>query len=400
MIREPLSLAEARRVTLAAQGFSSGAQASMTSIPSVVRKLGLLQLDFVNVLVPAHYLVVYSRLGPYDRKQFDRQICAGKAFTEQWAHEASIVPMSTWPMLGYRRQAFEIGRNNPINRIRNKIKYLSEVIEIIEEKGPITSADLPSVAGPKRKAGDWHRSVPRWALEYHFGAGRLAVTRRLPNFQRVYDLAERVVPRRFLEQEPGKHEAQRELLHLAATAFGVATLRDLADYYRITVPEARPRLAELEEAGRIVPVAVEGWKDPAWMPASATSAGDVDACALLSPFDPVVWYRPRAERLFDFHYRIEIYVPEAKRKWGYYVLPFLLGDRIVARVDLKADRGRGRLLVRAAYAEDGIDEDRVVTRLAASLRELADWLGLESLMVSRRGPFARKLHAECRATVS
>lgn len=400
MTHEQLTLADARQVALAAQGFGTASRYSSEGLPAVVRQLGLLQLDFVNVLVPAHYLVVYSRTGPYDRQQFDANICAGQAFTEQWAHEASIVPMSTWPMLGYRRRAFRLGRNNPVNRIRNKIKYRNEVIEIIEERGPITSADLPRVAGPKRKAGDWHRSVRRWALEYHFGVGRLAVTHRLSNFQRVYDLAERVVPRRYLEQDLGKHEAQRGLLQLAASSYGVATLRDLADYYRLTVPEARPRVAELEEEGLLVPVEVEGWRDRAWMAAGRVAGGRVDACALLSPFDPVVWYRPRAERLFDFHYRIEIYVPEAKRKWGYYVLPFLLGDSIVARVDLKADRERKRLLVRAAYGEEGIDDDVVVSRLADALRELAGWLGLGSVKVSRRGPFARKLHAQFRRAVS
>jgi hypothetical protein len=387
-------------MALTAQGFGPGARASLKDLPAVVRKLGLLQLDFVNVLVPAHYLVVHSRFGHYERKHFDSQICAGRQFTEQWAHEASIVPMDAWPLLEYRRRAFTLGKSNPINRIRNKIKYLSQIIEIIDKKGPVTTADLPAVPGPKKKPGDWHRSVPRWALEYHFGAGRLAVTRRLPNFQRVYDLAERVVPQAQRERSLDKHAAQRELLLRAAKASGVATLRDLADYYRITVPEARPRVLELEEQGLLVPAEVEGWAEVAWVAAPVSRTEPVDACAVLSPFDPVVWYRPRAERLFDFHYRIEIYVPEHKRKWGYYVLPFLLGDRIVARVDLKADRSRGQLLVRSAHAEVGIDKDRTVSRLADSLRELAAWLGLDTVKAARRGPFARKLYAALRAPVS
>jgi uncharacterized protein YcaQ len=387
-------------LALAAQGFGADARASLKDLPAVVRKLGLLQLDFVNVLVPAHYLFVHSSIGHYERELFDSQICAGRQFTEQWAHEASIVPMDTWPLLEYRRQAFTLGKNNPVNRIRNKLKYLTQVIEIIREQGSITSADLPDVPGPKRKPGDWHRSVPRWALEYHFGAGRLAVTHRLPNFQRVYDLAERVVPQAQRDHSLDKHAAQRELLLRAAKASGVATLRDLADYYRINVPEARPRVLELEEQGLLIPAEVEGWTEAAWLAEPDADTQPVDACALLSPFDPVVWYRPRAERLFDFHYRIEIYVPEHKRKWGYYVLPFLLGERIVARVDLKADRSRGQLLVRSAHAEDGIDEDRVVLRLADSLLELAAWLGLDSVKAARRGPFARKLHAALRAGVN
>ncbi|MEQ9564048.1 MAG: crosslink repair DNA glycosylase YcaQ family protein [Woeseiaceae bacterium] len=399
-VRETLSLPEARQLALTAQGFGPGARATLKDLPAVVRRLGLLQLDFVNVLVPAHYLVVHSRIGQYERERFDARICAGRQFTEQWAHEASIVPMDAWPLLEYRRKAFALGKNNPVNRIRNKVKYLEQVIEIINEKGPVTTADLPAVPGPSRKPGDWHRSVPRWALEYHFGAGRLAVTRRLPNFQRVYDLADRVVPKVHRERTLDKYAAQRELLLRAARASGVATLRDLADYYRIPVPEARPRVFELEEEGALVPVSVEGWVDDAWIVEPVAGFEPVDACALLSPFDPVVWYRPRAERLFDFHYRIEIYVPEHKRKWGYYVLPFLLGDRIVARVDLKADRARGQLLVRSAHAENGIDDDHVVSRLAGSLTELSAWLGLDSVKASRRGPFARKLHAALRASVS
>jgi uncharacterized protein YcaQ len=394
---ESLSAADARRISLSAQGFGHSGRQSVADIADVVRRLGLLQLDFVNVLVPAHYLVVHSRIGAYERQRFDEQVCAGTEFTEQWAHEASIVPMDAWPLLDYRRREFRVGKNNPVSKMRNKLKYLQEVIEIIREKGPITSSNLAAVPGPVRNPGDWHRSIPRSALDYHFGTGRVAVTRRQANFQRVYDLAERVIPQEQLDRKLDKKSAQRELLRFAARAYGIATVRDLADYYRMPMPEVRPLVDELEEQGALIPVQVEGWSEAAWVADGIRVPGSIECSALLSPFDPVVWYRPRAERLFDFHYRIEIYVPESKRKWGYYVLPFLLDDRIVARVDLKADRTGKRLLVQSAHAEDGTDEAYVCSRLAQSLRDLAEWLGLESVKVARRGTFARRLHAEFRA---
>ncbi len=400
MMADSLSMPQARRLALAAQGFAA---APMTSAPgssdiaAVIRRLGLLQLDFVNVLVPAHYLVVYSRLGPYDREALDRLVYDNGTFTEQWAHEACVVPIEAWPLLRFRRDEFRPYPRSPIMQFRKKTKYLSDVIEIINKRGSVTAGDLPAVNAPKRKPGDWHRSVARSALEYHFGYGRLAVARRLPNFQRVYDLTERLIHPQHLAAHVQKDEAQRELLLLAARAFGVATMRDLADYYRLSPREARERLGELEEQGALRPVLVDGWSEPAYVPATADVPASMESCALLSPFDPLVWCRPRTERLFDFHYRIEIYVPEAKRRWGYYVLPFLLGDRIVARVDLKADRAASRLLVLAAYAEPGIDESLACARLAQELRRIANWLGLESVKASRRGLFARRLHAELRS---
>ena len=250
---------------------------------------------------------------------------------------------------------------------------------------------MPPAEGPRRQPGDWYRSLPRWALEVHFGRGNVAVADRLPNFQRVYDLPERLIDSEHRERSLSRHKAQRELLRRAAGAAGVATLHDLADYYRMSPKEAAPRLAELVEAGEMRETEVEGWRAPAYMPIGVRLPREVSGTTLLSPFDPLVWFRPRTERLFDFHYRIEIYVPAKKRKWGYYVLPFLLGDRIVARVDLKADRKNGSLLVLASHPEESIEERCVIPALAAELRELADWLQLEKIKVSRRGPFARKL---------
>lgn len=394
MPRQKISLPEARRIALAAQGLDrSRPECAVTAghIRRVINRLGLLQLDYVNVLVPAHLLVVFSRLGAYDVPRFHKLVYQGRDFTEQWAHEASIVPAELWPVLEHRRDDYKPWPNSPIMKLKGKQQYLDKVIEIARANGPVTSQDMPPADGPKRKAGDWHRSLPRWALECHFGCGNVAVADRLPNFQRVYDLPEKLIDDCHREQRVTRDEAQRELLRRAAAACGIGTLHDLADYYRMSARDAAPQLAELVEAGDIREIAVDGWPAPAYLAKSARIPRSVSSSSLLSPFDPVVWFRPRAERLFDFHYRIEIYVPAKKRKWGYYVLPFLLGDRIVARVDLKADRKNCALLVLASHPEADIDPSKTIPALAAELRELADWLGLDKIKVSRRGAFARAL---------
>jgi len=395
MARSSLSLAEARRVAIAAQGFDRArpkAAVNIAHIRRVIRQLGLLQLDFVNVLVPAHYLVIFSRLGAYDRRRFNELVYQHGDFTEQWAHEASIVPVELWPLLEHRRNDYRPYPNSPILKLRGRKKYLAEALELVKGKeGPVTAQDLPPMAGPKRKPGDWHRSVPRWALEYHFGSGELAVADRLPNFQRVYDLPERLINAEQRTKSLTREESQRELLRLAANASGIGTARDLGDYFRMSPRETGSRLDELEEEGAIRKVAVESWTEPAYLATSARIPRSVSCASILSPFDPVVWFRPRAERLFDFHYRIEIYVPANKRKWGYYVLPFLLDERIVARVDLKADRKNRQLLVLACHKEPDIDEERAVSELASELHALASWLDLDRVKVSRRGPFARQL---------
>jgi uncharacterized protein YcaQ len=396
MTKEKISLSQARLIALAAQGFDRPrpqGPADIRHIRRVMRQLGLLQLDFVNVLIPAHFLVLYSRLGTYDQKRLGEIVYKRREFTEQWAHEASIVPMETWPLLEHRRQEFKPWPNSPIMKISGKAKYLKQIMEQIQAGGAVTSKDLPPIPAPKRKAGDWHRSVPRWALEYHFGFGKLAVKERLSNFQRVYDLPERLIDAEHLNQTISRAHAQKELLLLAANSYGIATMRDLADYYRMSPHDAAPAVAQLVDEGAINEVEVEGWKDPAYLAPNARIPRKLSCSSLLSPFDPVVWFRPRAERLFNFHYRIEIYVPEKKRKWGYYVLPFLLDDRIVARVDLKADRKLKQLLVLATHKEDGIDEQKTIEHLAQELKSLAAWLGLERVKVSRRGPFARNLAA-------
>lgn len=394
MPRRQLSAAEARRIAVAAQGLDKAGNPRAVDVRHIrraIQTIGLLQLDFVNVLIPAHYLVVYSRLGAYDPACFQRAVYGRGEFTEQWAHEASIVPTAAWPLLAYRRRTHKPWSSSPLLKIRNKTKYLQEILEIIKEKGAITSQDLAPVAGPRRKPGDWHRSVPRSALEHHFGVGKLAVKERRANFQRVYDLPHRVIGERHRLRKVDDDDARRELLRTAATACGIATGRDLADYYRMSTRDAQPRILELVDEGTLCEVQVEGWAECAYLAAGARVPRRVERATLLSPFDPLVWFRPRAERLFDFHYRIEIYVPEHKRRWGYYVLPFLMGDRLAARVDLKADRKASRLLVRAAHLEAGAEEAATAAALARELRQLADWLGLERTSVGRRGGFARPL---------
>jgi hypothetical protein len=245
------------------------------------------------------------------------------------------------------------------------------VLEQVRTRGPLLASDLDGPDGSTRRIpGAWFGSVPRAALEAHFGRGLLAIANRLPNFARTYDLAERVLPPQHHTRRVDREEAQRELLRLAGRALGVAAAADLADYYRMPMNEARPRLAELVASGELRQVRVEGWSAPAYLHPEARVPRTIAAASLLSPFDPVVWYRPRALRLFQFEYRIEIYVPAPQRKWGYYVLPFLLGDRLVARVDLKADRAGRRLCVLAAYLETGVDAETVARALA---HELSVW---------------------------
>lgn len=389
-----LSAGEARRIALAAQGFDRqrpSAACDARHFRRALRSVAVLQLDFVNVLVPAHFLIMWSRLGGYDRSRFEEYVYGSGEFTEQWAHEASIVPASDWPLLEHRRRQFQSSENSPVNKISNRDQYLRDIIAQVKRQGAVTSNDLPPLDGPKRKPGDWHRSVPRWALEHHFGRGKLAVKNRLPNFQRVYDLPDRLIEDGFRTSRIKKADAERELLRQSASSLGLATLRDLADYYRMSPRDAAPRIRELVEEGELSPVDVDGWAEPAYLARAARIPRIIGGCSLLSPFDPLVWFRPRAERLFDFEYRIEIYVPAAKRRWGYYVLPFRLGDRLVARVDLKADRHKRALLVQSAHPETGTGTDETLFSLAQELHSLARWLELESIVVRSRDPFSRSL---------
>jgi len=407
MAKTDLSLSAARRVALAAQGFDRPRPKrppGPRDLARVIRQLGLLQIDFVNVLAPAHYQVPFSRLGPYKRALLDDLVYSGRQakppaprFTEQWAHEASIVPVETWPLLRHRMERHRVRPWAFEKMMEENPAYIDWVLDQVRARGPLLANDVPEPDGAVRRIpGAWNDSVPRAALEAHFGRGLLAIANRLPNFARVYDTAERILPREHHARKVDRHEAQRELLRLAGRAMGVAAAADLADYYRMPIGEARPRLAELVEAGDLRKVQVERWDAPAYLDPQARAPRSIDAASLLSPFDPVVWYRPRAARLFQFEYRIEIFVPQPQRRWGYYVLPFLLGDRLVARVDLKADRAGHRLRVLSAYLEPGADSGTAAPALAAELATWAGWLDLDTVTVEKRNAFARALAAAVR----
>jgi uncharacterized protein YcaQ len=394
--RVSVTAAEARRIALAAQGFDRARPKAATDVRHFRRALaaiGVLQLDFVNVLMPAHFFMIWSRLGAYDRERFEQYLYHSGEYTEQWAHEASIVSCKDWPLLAHRRNAHQPWKNSSLNKMRNKKAYLGEILELVRTQGALTSHDLPPVRTAKRKPGDWPRSVPRSGLEYHFGKGNLAVRRRLKNFQRVYDLPERIIDDCFYSAVVNKKVAERELLRKGAECLGVATAQDIADYYRMTTRDTLPRLQELVEEGALREICVEGWTDPAFLSAGAKLPRSIPGAALLSPFDPVVWFRPRAKRLFDFDYRIEIYVPAAKRRWGYYVLPFRVGDTIAARVDLKADRKDSTLKIQSAHLEAGADGKSTAAALAGELSALADWLGLEKLVTKKANAFEKTLAA-------
>ena len=397
---DELSLDEARRLALAAQGFGRprpSGRVDRRHLRAAVRRLGLLQIDYVNVLVPAHYLVPFSRLGAYDPALLDDLVHRRREFTEAWAHEASVVPADAWPLLRHRRETHRVRPYGFETFLEANAPYAARVLEEVRARGPLTADDLPEPDGELRRLeGAWSGSVRRAVLEAHFGRGLLAVAARRPNFARAYDLAERVIPPEHHGRVVAAEAAQRELLLRAARAYGVGTAADLADYYRMRPTQARPRLAELVSSGELRVVRVEGWKEPAYLDPAARAPRQVGAASVLSPFDPVVWFRPRAARLFGFEYRIEIYVPAEKRRWGYYVLPFLLGDRLAARADVAADRAGRRLVVRAAYAEPGADPGATAAALASELRTLAGWLRLGSVAVERRGDLARRLAAALR----
>jgi uncharacterized protein YcaQ len=380
--RDSLSIAEARRIALAAQGFDRprpGGKVDLRHLRRVIGRLGLLQLDFVNVVVPAHYQVLFSRLGPYDRALLDRLAYRRRELTEQWAHEASLVPVELWPHLAHRREARPMRPYAFGAFLEKHSGYVDWVLAEIDRRGPLAAEDLPAPEGVDRRLkGSWLGTVPRALLEHLFGRGVLAVAERRASMARAFDLSERLVPSEHHGRKVSREEAQRELVRIAARAHGVATAADLADYFRLRVGEAQPRIAELVEEGELREVTVEGWRGAAYLQRDARLPRRINAASLISPFDPLIWTRKRTERLFGFEYRLEIFIPREQRRWGCYVLPFLQGDRLVARVDLKADRPGGRLLVQATHFEDGAERAEVEPALAAELETLAGWLGLEA----------------------
>src|SRR5262245_43420279 len=403
MSQDNLTLSEARRIALTAQGFDRprpDGKVNAGHIRGAIRRLGLVQIDYVNVLTPAHYQVLFSRLGSYKKSLFDDLVYRRREFTEQWAHERSILPVESWPLLRHRMETHRVRPWGFEKFLERQSSYVARALEEIRARGPLSAEDLPEPHDAPVRMSDkwgWGMNLKSQVLEAHFGFGRLAVVERLPNFARVYDLAERVIPAEHHGRKVEREEAQRELLRLAARSHGISTAGDLADYYRMRIGEARRRIVELVGAGELREARVEGWREPAYLHPDARIARRIEASALLSPFDPVVWNRTRAARLFGFDYRIEIFTPQEKRRWGYYVLPFLLGERLVARVDLKADRAARRLLTLAAYIEAGADPGAVAHALAAELWTMARWLGLDSVYVERRNGFARPLEAAVRA---
>ena len=405
---QTIGAAAARRAVLAAQGFSDPVPSGPVTrrhLQRVVDRIRLVQLDSVNVAVRAHYMPVFSRLGAYPPALLDEAAWAHSArrprmLVESWAHEASLLPVADWPLLqsgakraGWWRHYAALVEANP--------GLVDDVLAAVKELGPVGAGELERALGAQSRprppgATWWERSEVKRICEYLFGTGVLTTgTRR--HFQRLYDLPERVLPAAVLAAAPVEAgQAARTLLLASASALGVATEPDLRDYYRLGPDRSRRAVAELVEEGALEPVTVRGWSHPAYRLPGARTPRHVPVRALLCPFDPLIWERERTERIFGFRYRIEIYVPEAKREYGYYVYPFLLDGELVARVDLKADRARGVLRVPGAFAEPAADAPRVAVELAAALREMADWQRLDEVSVGERGDLAAPLAAALR----
>lgn len=352
-----------------------------------MERMTILQLDSVNVICRSHFLPVLARLGPYDRDKLDHYLYHSGEHFEFLSHEASITAQEVQPLLRHRADrtfkfVAELEAEQP--------GYLDAVRDEVTAHGPLSVKEL---SDPGSRTGPWWGlSKGKLALEALFRTGQLAINDRNKAFVTSYDVPDRVLRADVLDRPtPDLDEARKEMLVLGARSHGIGTDADLADYFRLKVTVARPLLAQLVDEGRLEQVQVAGWEEPAYLHPEARQPRSVPAKALLSPFDPVVWYRPRGERLWDFHYRIEIYVPEPKRVYGYYVLPFLLDEELVGRVDLKADRKAGVLRVRGSYTQDGADPIRVAREMTGSLAEMATWLGLDDVAVEPKGDLAPAL---------
>lgn len=371
-----ISRSQARRIALHAQGFGNKRPAGRVDrrhLRKVLDHIGLIQIDSVNVLVRSQELPLFARLGPHPRSLIPDATASGELF-EYWVHEACHVPVEQRPLYAWMMTSHP--RWEKMRKFaEERSDLIDSVVARLRDEGPLVASDLELRDRPKGQWWDWDDG--KYALEHLFRTGEVSAYRRPNDFARLYDLSERIIPADVLAA-PALSEAdsKKELLVLAARYHGLGTARDLADYHRLT--HTKVALAELVEEGRLIEVEVEGWKQRGYMDPNAHLPRWIRARALLSPFDPVVWFRDRAERLFGFHYRIEIYVPKPKRQFGYYVLPFLLGDELVARVDLKSDRATGRLLVQGVFGEPGIDEAEVARELREELDSMAEWLGLEA----------------------
>jgi uncharacterized protein YcaQ len=396
-VPDSLSAAQARRIALAAQGFTDpvpGSIPDLRHLRRVIRRVGLLQMDSVNVLMRAHYLPLYSRLGPYPTTLLDRAAYRRpRELFEYWGHEASLIPVELQPALRWRMAAAHQDAWGGMRRIaKEQPELVRWVLDEVRERGPLTAAEIEHDAPRHTDHWGWNWSVVKRALEWLFWSGEVVAARRNGSFARVYDVPERVLPAAVLNTPtPEPAEAYRTLVEVSARALGVAAEVELRDYFRLPVQAARTAVAELVADGTLLPVIVQGWRNKAYLHRDARLPRWVRARTLVSPFDPLVWERGRTERLFGFAYRIEIYVPAPQRVYGYYVLPFLLGDRLVARVDLKADRKAGVLRVPAAWGEEAVDQDETAEQLAAELHRLAGWLGLTGVATPERGDLAAAL---------
>ncbi|WP_344340414.1 winged helix-turn-helix domain-containing protein [Agrococcus versicolor] len=408
MARARLSAAQARRVAFAAQGFGVqglGAHGLGASPPAVgtrqlsgvVATLGLLQLDTVNVFERSHYLPPLARLGAYDRGLLDRLVAHDRRprvlgrTTELWAHEAAIVPVDDVPLLRFRADRF---RARQADQFAAQATLMAELRAIVADRGPSTVGEIEHPSNVRGPGGWWDRGDVYHAIHAMFRAGELVVLGR-QRFERVYDLAERALPERLRHVVP-QEEATVELVRRAAVALGVATVDDLRDYHRLAyLADARRAIDALVDAGELLPVTVDGWGVPAYLHAAQRIPRRIDATALLSPFDPIVWHRPRALRMFDFHYRISIYTPAHEREHGYYVLPVVVGDEVVGRIDLKSDRQAGVLRVQHAHVEPAFAERSraLAERIAPRIHEAAAWQGLESVAIAGPGSWAADLAA-------
>jgi uncharacterized protein YcaQ len=395
MSRDTLTAGEARRIALAAQGFGGDrmAEVGRRQLTKLVERLGVVQIDSVNVVSRTHYLPAFSRLGAYPREMLE-DLAWGKkkAFFEYWAHEASLLPLERQPLFRWRMQdALEgVGVWKGIAKFLRERQDLTErALGEIHARGPLSASELE--IGVKGAGGWWGWSESKRAVEGLFWTGQLTTATRRGTFERVYGLPGKVLPKAVHDAPtPPRDAAQRELMTIAAHAMGVATARDLRDYFRMGLEDSRVRIAELVEAGDLIPVSVKGWKEQAYLDPQARRPRKVAAHALLSPFDNLIWFRERTERMFGVRVKLEIYTPAEQRQHGYYVLPFLEGDAITARVDLKADRKAGALIVQASHAEPWAS-DETPKRLAEELRHMAGWLGLSSVRVERRGDLAGAL---------
>ncbi len=380
------------------QALRSSKSPTWRNLNASISKMSVLQIDAINTVIRSHYMPLYSRLGPYDRRILNANVFESKKQTasvrthfEYWGHECSILPIKLYPLFRWRMEEALNGQGlyKQLHILAlNKPDYIKRLRHEIEQSGPFTCRELSTTA---RGKGMWQWSETKQALEYLFWTGQIASAGRR-KFERLYDISERVIPALYINTvTPGKVESQLALIKIAAKALGVATESDLRDYFRIKATDARFCIDRLVEDKCLIPVQVENWKQTAYFSADITIPRTVNRSTLLTPFDPVIWHRQRTERLFNFNYRLEIYVPARKRKYGYYVMPFLVNDRLVARVDLKAERKCQQLVVKGVWPEADIEQHDIIIQLAQELIQLASWLNLTHVVVKQRNDLAKKL---------